>query len=139
MRLRHIYTITILLSAVIFLLSSCAKDTQTEIITNSEQVPIQLSLRVPGIGSDSQGSSERSITLAEESEINTVDILAFSDNGSGVMRFAYKATNISIGTPVGNVLTVKASVWGYPTAQRFLVLQLFGRGCSSKYLSGRKT
>ena len=122
MRLRHIYTITILLSAVIFLLSSCAKDTQTEIIANSEQVPIQLSLRVPGIGSGSQGSSERSITLAEESAINTVDILAFSDNGSGVMRFAYKATNISIGTPIGNVLTVTASVWGYPTAQQFLVL-----------------
>ena len=121
MRQRHIYTILLL---VVFLLSSCARDMQTEVINSSEEVSIQLSLKVPGIGSggSSNGSSQRSITLAEESDITTVDILAFHDAGGGNMRFAYKATNISMGTPVGNDLTVTATVKGYLTPQQFIVL-----------------
>ena len=114
MKLRHIYTITVL-SAVVYLLSSCAKETQTEIINSSKEIPIQLNLRVPGL------SSERSITVPEESNIATVDILAFNDNGSG-MRFAYKATNVRIGVLSGNDLTVTATVMGNSSNQQFLVL-----------------
>ena len=112
MKLYHI----LLLALVAIMMPSCSNEIQIEPADKQDEVPIQLNMKVPGLGSDA-----KAITGTEESEITYADVLAFTSDGSD-MRFAYKATNIRIGSPTGNVLTITAIVKGLTSAQQFLVL-----------------
>ena len=112
MKLYHI----LLLALVAIMMPSCSNEMQIEPAGKQDEVAIQLNMTVPGVGSDA-----KAITGIEESEITYADVLAFTSDGTN-MRFAYKATNIRIGSPAGDVLTITATVKGLTSAQQFLVL-----------------
>jgi hypothetical protein len=102
------------------LFTACIIDNQNELLpdyNNGEQLSVGFTLNIPSIGK----GGTRSMSDAEESDILTVDVLAFYEDGKGDFRYGYTAAYVGKSIS-GQRMTVTVKAKDYSSRQQFIVL-----------------
>ncbi len=107
---------SILLTIAALVLASCAKEPDAPLPQEGEDKSVCFEMSISA-ATGTRGTDTRAMSVADEGTINTIDVLAFLQDGQGVYRYAYTATNIR-----RDDLTVTATVKGYSIPQLFVVL-----------------
>ena len=111
------------LSAIVLILGSCMKEHSSVIKTPSysDEVPVELTFSIPG------GGATRAMSEAAESQIGTIDVLAFYSSGSEY-RLGYYAKEkgreviVELPSTDGRQLKITVEARAYTTQQVFVVL-----------------
>lgn len=105
----------VLIMALIWSLSSCIEE-KDGISTPDGELMVKFTVNMPG------GTRSLEDNPDKEYTIETIDVLAFVENGNGDLVYTYAATNITQTSGTGTDVTVTARVKGYAQQQQFMVL-----------------
>lgn len=105
----------VLIVALIWSLSSCIEE-KDGISTPNGELMVKFTVNMPG------GTRSLEDNPDKEYMIETIDVLAFVENGNGDLIYTYAATNITQTSGTGTDVTVTARVKGYAQQQQFMVL-----------------
>lgn len=105
----------VLIAALIWSLSSCIEE-KDGISTPDGELMVKFTVNMPG------GTRSLEDNPDKEYTIETIDVLAFVENGNGDLVYTYAATNITQTSGTGTDVTVTARVKGYAQQQQFMVL-----------------
>lgn len=102
-------------------MTSCVLDSGADIPVPGDEISVRFSIRAGGAA----GDETRSILKDDESEISTIDVLAFVEDANNDFRYAYKASTLSTNEndgANGREVTVTVTAKGYSARQQFVVL-----------------
>src|SRR5690606_38155351 len=100
-------------------LNACHKSPFKPIPPDSDEVTLTFSAKLP---SASQGVKTYALSDADENFLKDIDVLVFTDDGSGNMKFAYRSVGNDIMPSVGNTVDIKVTLWSTVVDTRLVII-----------------
>lgn len=100
-------------------LYACHKSPFKPIPPDSDEVTLTFSAKLP---SASQGVKTYALSDADENFIKDIDVLVFTDDGSGNMKFRYRSVGKDITPGVGSTVDIKVTLWRTVVDTRLVII-----------------